>query len=290
MLRISHRRLFLAVAVIAGLGAAGGTVALAQAGRGPGRLGAPGRPGGPGPMAWMAPQGRAGRLGVSVRDVTASDVAQAQLSSTSGAWITEVHPETPAEGAGMRPNDILVEFDGERVRSARQLARLVTETPPGRTVSVRFVRDGETITADVELASGEARLAEWLPDLRRFDFRIPRIEVPEIAVDVRFGSGRLGVDVQPLGEQLADYFQVDEGVLVANVRPDSPAAAADVRAGDVITAVDGEAVSSPRDLQRAVRRAGGSVTLELTRDGQPVTAEVTLPEEDGRFTRRGQPV
>jgi S1-C subfamily serine protease len=284
---MARRRLLLTVVLIAGLGLAASTGVRAQADRGRDRMAVPDRP--VGPMTWMF-AGRAGRLGVSVRDVTTSDVERGPLPSAAGAWIVDVHPGSAAEAAGWRQDDVLVEFDGARVRSARQLARLVAETPAGRSVPTRILRGGVTVTGDVELGSRDVRIDDWLPDLDRFGFRIPHIELPEIDVDVRFGPGALGISVEPLSDQLARYFEVSDGVLVSSVREGSPAAAADLRAGDVITAIDGSPVSSPRDVQRATRRASGSVTLDVTRDGQSITVDVELRERDRELTRRGQPL
>jgi C-terminal processing protease CtpA/Prc len=96
-----------------------------------------------------------------------------------------------------------------------------------------------------------------------------------------FGSTRrLGVRVTPLSDQLASYFGVKEGVLVSEVEQSSPAASAGVKAGDVVTAVNGRSVASPSDLIREVREAqpGAAVDLRVTRDRKETTLKVTLPD------------
>jgi S1-C subfamily serine protease len=87
------------------------------------------------------------------------------------------------------------------------------------------------------------------------------------------GSARLGVTVADLQPQLADYFGVKDGVLVTSVTTDSVAAKAGVKAGDVITALNGSTVSSPSDLRsRASRlRDGEEFTLAVTRDKKALT-------------------
>src|SRR5690606_10532373 len=82
--------------------------------------------------------GRGSQLGVTVRDLSPSDAA----ASTGGVRIDDVQEDGPAARAGVQPGDIIVEFDGERVRSARQLTRLVRETPEGRAVEMALMRDG----------------------------------------------------------------------------------------------------------------------------------------------------
>ena len=177
----------------------------------------------------------------------------------------------------------MIEFDGESVRSARQFSRLVGETPADRTVSAVVLRDGERVELEVAPAAGPlSQLRERLGrEIERV--RIPDM-IPEFDVDIRMRPGRLGATVTTLNPQLADYFGVQEGVLVSSVRDGSPAAAAGLQAGDVITAVDGEAVKSSSQLRRGLARTedGNPVELGITRDREATTLEVTL---EGRTTR-----
>ncbi|RMH22540.1 MAG: PDZ domain-containing protein [Acidobacteria bacterium] len=101
---------------------------------------------------------------------------------------------------------------------------------------------------------------------------------------VRFGGGYLGVELTDVGPDLRRYFGApeDRGVLVARVVPDSPAERAGLRVGDVVTAIDGQPVTSSWDLGRAVRRAeeGQSVALEVYRDHQPLTFTAEVARRD----------
>jgi serine protease Do len=179
---------------------------------------------------------------------------------------------------------VIVEFDGERVRSARQLTRLVRETPPRRQVTTIVLRDGgrqtlkvapeERTSADVQLfpevaASVNADVEAQLRDFN-FDFTMPRISVR---------PRRLGVELTPIGDQLAAYFGVKQGVLVASVTADSPAARAGLKAGDVITAVNGKDVTTTVDLSSAVNGTGpeGMLELRITRDRKEQTLRATMP-------------
>ena len=104
-------------------------------------------------------------------------------------------------------------------------------------------------------------------------------------------SRRIGVSTMELTKQLADYFGIaaGKGVLVTSVTEDGPAAKAGVRAGDVITAIDGEAVDSPGDLSRVInRKKEGDVTLTLIRNKTQQTIRVT-PKEGRRFFRHVGP-
>ena len=87
-------------------------------------------------------------IGVRVRELT-NEEAQAPANAGGGVSIEEVVPGTPAERAGLKRGDVVVEFDGERVRSVRGFTRLVSETPPRRTVKAMVWRDGSRRTVDV---------------------------------------------------------------------------------------------------------------------------------------------
>ena len=239
-----------------------------------------------------------GSIGASVRDVE-GPARPGNEPTAHGAEIDSVRGESPAARAGLRPDDIIVELDGERVRSARQLARLISETPPGRTVKAVVVRDGQPL--DVELtpeARSDSRvLGPWMEGLERLgrDVRemIPHVELPEVEVQILRRPGRLGVRVHELSSQLAEYFGVRTGVLVASVLEDSPAAEAGVKAGDVITTVDGWTVNDPRDLRGRVESIedGKDFTIGLVRDRRELTETATIaePQESPRRAFR-QPV
>src|SRR6266568_884565 len=94
---------------------------------------------------WNADDGRA-RLGVRLTDVTAEKAQELKLSGESGAIVSEVEKDSAAAKAGFEANDVIVEFDGERVRSVAQLRRLVQDTPPGRTAAVKVSRAGQVRT------------------------------------------------------------------------------------------------------------------------------------------------
>ena len=95
-------------------------------------------------------QGPGSHIGVTVRDLEPTE----PNASAGGAVITNVTPSSPAATAGFQVSDVVVEFDGERVRSARQFARLVQETPPGRQVRTTVVRDGKRQDLAITPASG----------------------------------------------------------------------------------------------------------------------------------------
>jgi membrane-associated protease RseP (regulator of RpoE activity) len=108
-----------------------------------------------------------GYLGVSLNDLAAADVKRLGLSDERGALVRDVVEQSPAAKAGLKDDDVIVTFEGEQVRSAAHLGRLVRETPPGRSVAVGYVRGGTRQQAQVTVGEPRrARLMEGLADLR----------------------------------------------------------------------------------------------------------------------------
>ncbi len=269
------------------------------------------------------------QIGVAIREVEPEDVTRLKLPGPGGVLVEEVRKASPADKAGVKAGDVIVEFDGERVRSGRGLTRLVTESAEGRAVKMAVVRDGRrtelTVTPEVQAGSapGEEgrlgadleRLQELAPQLKRqlrvlprrgggtFNFQLPEAENFRLAPGGEGGplaffysqgeQGRLGIQVQDLGDQLATYFGVKEGVLVAAVTDGSPAAEAGLKAGDIVTAINGKAVATADELVKEVQRieGGADVTIGVTRDrkAMTLTAKIAKPQLRNRSVRPGRP-
>jgi S1-C subfamily serine protease len=255
------------------------------------------------------------RVGMVVRDVETADVAKEKLAGVAGAIVTEVGKEGAAQKAGLKTGDVVTSFDGERVRSARQLERLVEETPAGRSVRVAVQRAGAAVTLDVTPEAPKmAQFAPGMPgagaDTFGWQHRAPgpgpgpesegprgtpfRFEMPAGRFDfdgepfMAASRGRLGVRVQDLSDELAGYFGVKSGVLVAGVEADTPAAKAGVKAGDVITAVNGQAITEPGELRREVAKVedGKTADLAVTRDKKGLTLKVEVTARDRTVERK----
>jgi serine protease Do len=265
------------------------------------------------PRALDIRAGHGSEIGVSVRDV---DVDSAKTGN-SGVLIADVKADSPAEKAGIRKGDAVVEFDGERVRSVRQFMRLVQETPPGRQVSAALMRDGQRTTVTVAPREGSAvHLLGDLDGVRamgRFDpdflegFPAPPVPPPAPPapaepgvppappapwpdVESFFYSSRsgIGITVTPLSDQLADYFGAKRGVLVTAVHDGSAAQKAGFKAGDVVTALNGTDVSQPTELARATARLrdGDDFTANVVRDKKSLTLKGKVERRTGRSATR----
>jgi serine protease Do len=231
----------------------------------------------------MMLDGRGSQLGVVVSDFDAGQGA--------GVKIDEVTTDSAAAKAGLKEGDVVVEFDGERVRSARQFTRLVQETADGRTVKIDVLRNGGKHTLE---ATPEARSFSWdmaidsdrirreversMADLpRTFSFRMPDSS-GSTEFRMRSSRARLGVSVQELSPELADYFGAKEGgALVSSVTKGSAAEQAGLKAGDVITSVNGDRINDARDLMRQLGDAAGEVSLGVVRDKKEITIFVQGP-------------
>ena len=236
-------------------------------------------------------------IGVNARDVSTEEGQRAKLSPPQGAYVTSVDQDSPAQKAGIMTGDIIVEFDGEHVRSARQLSRLVRETPDDRSVKAAIVRDGNRRTVDVTPSNDRASIT--FPDLSKLDAQIRDMTKNfEFRFDGPGGRGfagprgRLGVSLTTVGDQLATYFGVKSGVLVTSVDMDSPAGRAGLKAGDVITMVNTRSVSSVSDVLDDVRGAanGGSVALTVSRDRKELKLTAKMPERERPSVRTGRSI
>lgn len=222
-----------------------------------------------------------GQIGVTVHD-----------SDSGSVLIDEVREGSPAEKAGLKAHDAIVDFDGERVRSARQFSRLVDETAEGRTVKMTVQRDGKRLPVDITPEARQFgrvtpvplqrfRMPEIpeMPRMREFDRRI----LPEIEI-YSSRAGRLGVQLEDVEDQLAQYFGVTRGALVTSVASDTPAARAGIKAGDVITRVNGEGVEDTADVRRELRRTepGKEFQVDVVRDRKPLSLKVTIEPRERR--------
>ena len=269
------------------------------------------------PRALEILSGRGSQIGVTIRDVEDSDAKAGKLAAQGGVVIEDVAEDSPASRAGIKKGDIVVEFDGERVRSVRQFTRLVQETPVGRKAQAAVVRDGQRINVTVEPREsnglnvfGDLEGARVLRDFGRdFSFDIPAAPprparpatpappappaapaFPDIDTFVwRTGNG-LGMTVGDLSDQLAAYFGVKDGVLVTSIAESSAASKAGIKAGDIITSFNGSDVEGPSDLRRRIQRLqdGDEFTVGVVRDKKSLTLKGKSETTRSRRTYRSE--
>jgi serine protease Do len=232
--------------------------------------------------------GRGATVGLSVRELAADETSRAKLDRPGGVYVVDVREDSPAARAGLRAGDVIVAFDGERIRGVRHVSRLVSETPPGRAVPAEILRDGARQTVSIAPEPTEG-IAGLMPEIQREIERSVRTLPQDLPVPaVRGARARLGLTLTPLTDQLASYFGVKEGVLVSAVEAESPAARAGIYAGDVVTAIGGRPVRTPADVSASARTAarGATIDVRLTRDRKEISVKVTVPDNQPLTARQ----
>jgi len=231
--------------------------------------------------------GRGAHIGVAVSDIAGDDAKQPK----TGVVVDTVTPDSPADKAGIKAGDTITEFDGERVRSVRQFTRMVQETNPGSVVPAALSRGGQKVTVSITTERRTDNFTRLL-DLPRVYGATPTPAPPMPprleeyfggSGSMRlFGNRGLGISIESLDDQLAGYFGVKEGVLVKSVQADSAAARAGLKAGDVITAIDGRKIYETSDISRSLNRvaSSGEFTIEIMRDKKAQTLKGKIEQRE----------
>ncbi|MBB4305388.1 serine protease Do [Rhodobium orientis] len=197
---------------------------------------------------------RRGWLGVRIQQVNDDIADSLGLDEAYGALVAGVTPDGPAAKGGIQPGDLILEFDGRKVDSMRELPRMVAETEISKDVAVRVLRKGKEMTLAITLG----RLEDF-ENGNKEDEQVEEEQEPEVA---QTGEA-LGMVLAELDPALRAQFKIDDsvtGVVVTEVDPVSPAAEKRVQAGDVIVEVAQEAVATPADVEARIK--------ELADDGR----------------------
>jgi serine protease Do len=221
-------------------------------------------------------------LGIGVLDITPERARMLNLKDVRGAEVARVDENGPAAKAGIKQGDIILEYNGTPLEGMEQLIRMVRETPPGRSIKVVVWRNGATQDIAVTVGERPGNVIETPGGTVRIpEFgNMPPIEIPRF--QWAWQSSMLGIEGESLGQerQFADYFGVRDGVLVKEVMRNSSAEKAGLRAGDVITKVNGADVTSTRDITAQLRsnRDNRTVTLTIIRDKHEMPLKVTFDQ------------
>ncbi|MBV8731258.1 MAG: PDZ domain-containing protein [Acidobacteriia bacterium] len=221
-------------------------------------------------------------LGIGVVEVDAERAKTLNLKDVHGAEVVRVDENGPAAKANIKEGDVVLEYNGTPVEGVEQFIRLVRETPAGRAVKLAIWRNGAAQNVTVTVGERQGGVIDAPGGAVRIpDFpNIPPIEIPRFQWS--WQSSMLGIEGESLGpeRQLADYFGVRDGVLIKQVMRNTPAEKAGLKAGDVITKVNGAAVGSTRDITAQLRsnRSSRSVTLTVVREKHEMPLTVNLDQ------------
>lgn len=249
-------------------------------------------------------------LGIEAQEVTKENFGKFGLSEVRGVAVEKVLENSPAAQAGLQTGDVIIRFENEEVTSVRKLSRLIAEVAPDHRVELTILRGGseQKITATMgkrefpAVFNGNFKMEMpniQIPKMPEMP-KTPRVEVlpPNVQggafiwkgdgeTGFFFGANRqIGVSVSSLTKQLGEYFGVEsgKGLLINNVRENSPAAKAGLKAGDVITEVEGKEIKTNADLIRALNdKKEGDVQLTIIRDRNRQTVSITPEKLKGNF-------
>lgn len=202
-----------------------------------------------------------GWLGVLIQKVTTDIAENFGLKDTKGALVADVVKDGPAQEAGIKVGDVIVEFDGHPIKESNELPMLVARTPVGKAVSVKVIRDKRTETLSIKIAE---------------------MKEEETAAAAGKEHG-LGLTVQPLTPEIAESLGLSgeiKGVVVSGVEPGSSADDAGLRRGDIILEVNREAVKDLASYRKALKAAAkGKSVLLLVRRGENTIFMALKPSE-----------
>jgi membrane-associated protease RseP (regulator of RpoE activity) len=224
-----------------------------------------------------------GYLGVLVGDVDNDSANKLKLKDVHGAVITLIDHDAPAAQVGLRVNDVLLEVNGQTVESADAFGRIMREIPPGRKVTMVISREGATQTVTVQLADHKKLDTDiWNKLNSGSDIGTPVEGLSILGTggggDVPSSGGfrmpfvgnstlKVGAIVEPLTAQMAEYLGVRNGLMVKQVARKSEAAAAGMKAFDVILKVGIDNIITVSDWDRLMRaNQGKAVQITILRE------------------------
>jgi S1-C subfamily serine protease len=195
--------------------------------------------------------------------------------------VRQVFPDSPAAKAGMKEGDVIAKVGDRDVKDYDALVNFLATHKPGDKVTFQVKRDGQERSVTVTLATRQAAFGE--------PGGVQQAGGTERPKELAF----LGVQTAAVNElppQLRGRFKVTEekGVVVTDVLPNSPAAKAGLRTGDVITGVDKQPISRPPELRQAVQNAGVGKSITVTAKRGDQTMEIKAQLEESPIDQLGQ--
>jgi serine protease Do len=189
-----------------------------------------------------------GYLGVMIQDVTPALAKEFKLKDASGALIGDVVPKGPADKAGLKDGDVVLEYNGKKVVDSRRLRLAVGETKPGMTAPMKILRDGasKTLEVTVQALPGTEELA--------------KSNTPD-GTDNGTLNGVGVADLDPQTRQALKLPNTVKGVVITEVQPDSPAAEVGLKQGDVIQEINRHPVKTAEEAVKLTENTKDKVTL-----------------------------
>jgi serine protease Do len=201
-----------------------------------------------------------GWLGVSIQPLTPELAKSFGLKEPRGVLIADVVKDSPADKAGLTSGDVLMEFDGKKVDAPQDLQKVVAVTAPGKGVPMKVWRDKGEKTLEIKVGETPEDTAQLEPSGK--------------------SKSLLGLEARPITPEIARQLNLrtTEGVVVARVEEEGPAAEAGLQRGDVIREVNRQRIRSAQDYERATQglKSGDRVTMLLQRGPQSLYVAFTV--------------
>lgn len=203
-----------------------------------------------------------GWLGVNIQEVTDPIAEALNMKKAIGALVSNVSDGSPAEKGGIKPRDVIIEFDGKEVSKMRNLPRMVAATAVNKKVKLKVWRDGKEKSLSLKIGKLEEKIVEAMVKDKGKDTHVGEINV-----------SKLGLTLSALTPDLAERFNIPsetKGVVVVNVDPDGSGAEERIHPGDIIHEVNQQKVSTPKDVNKIVNSAASNKkkTVLLLVEGQ----------------------
>lgn len=197
-----------------------------------------------------------GWLGVTIQSITPDLAKEFGLKNGKGAVVNDILKGSPAEKAGLKRGDVILEVDGKTVNDAESLRNIVAQREIGSQITIKIIREGKPISLT-------AKVSELPMEMQETSIEKPEKEMDEENVFAGFTVIALS---QEIAKQLG-LSRDEKGVVIIKVEPDSPAEDAGLKKGDVIQEINKRTVTNLRDFNNIVSRIkeGGSILLFINR-------------------------
>ncbi len=200
-----------------------------------------------------------GWLGVFIQDLTPDMAKFFKLSDTSGAVVSQVVKNSPADKAGIKEGDVVVEYDGKKIKSATDLPYMIAFTKPGETVDMKIIRDGKEIVKHVKIG-----------------------KKPKEIVMERGEENRLGIRVANITPYVRKEYNLktNNGVVIVNIKKDSIAHLSGLRKGDVILEVNKTKVKNAEDFNKKIKKVLNKniILFLINRQGNQIYLSISVHE------------
>ena len=184
-------------------------------------------------------------IGVLPQDIDSDLRASLDLDKIRGVLITKVENDTPAEKAGLKRGDVIVEFDNKEVENVAKFRILIANSEIGVEYPVKIIRDKKAKTLKVTLVPrpGEETATSKETETKE--------------------ANKLGLKVEPRNGDFANRYKIEtnEGVIITSIEPNTPAASSSLKVGDIILEINQQKVDSVKDFNKITKSLEGDVVL-----------------------------